>query len=551
MSIYTAPGVYINESDQTEQKAGIATSVACVVITSSKGPVDRRVLCKTPQEYITTFGSPDPAMGEGYFAQISALAFLAEGRNLLVTRVHNGAIYGGVRFIEDQDAQGNNALSGKLVPLSTFNLEDPYADDTVYTETDAFTIYDYSPGVNDIRIKLTPNTTTQDGGFYVNVFSPSDASSPIEKYLVSLTYKLNGMGEQMFIEDHINLRSKTVVVRVNNGPEGFNYQDQDTPLDDNLVFNAAPESLVANFASGSVGGPVSPAQVITGYGLYEVKESSNTNIIINGGWSDLGVKREIARIADARRAMAILDIPISRQRRDLAVDWRKNTLNLDNNHAALYTPWLKVTDINNNTNIWAPPSGFVAATYARTDADFAAWFSPAGMNRGDLNGGIGSSGTVLGVKEIYSLADQEEFKDAQINPILSIPGYGIKIWGDYTLQTRNSMLSYIPVRRMLDYVENSMEISLRFSNFDPNDDILRSQLVTDVEAFLDPIKTGRGLEAYSVVSDESNNPKDRIAAGELRVSAAMTPVSTARVIILDAILTKSGADFSESVQAAL
>lgn len=535
---FKAPGVYVNEVDLTEQPAGLAPTMACIVIESRKGRAWTRSVCRTPQEFVDTWGAPDPSLGRrGYMSQLSALAYLRESRALSVTRAVRGALHGGVRFTV-------HATAGKAFSGITLGEENPYADNYALSFSDdmVMDVLSYGPGTSDVRILLKPNTTTPEGGFYFNVYAPASSVLPTERYLVSLSYRMNGMGEQMFVEDYVNLRSKTVMVRVNPNYEGS--------LNDALVGGSpGGTGWSATFTGGDQGSAITDADVITGYELYRPKESSPINLIINAGWTHPSVQQAITEIATVRRAIAILDIPEGMQEYSLAVNYRRTTLNIDNNHAALYAPWLYTVDRYNGTNQWVPPSGFVAATFARTDSNFAQWFSPAGLNRGNLNGTRGTSqGGVLGVKYTYGQDAQESFAENQINPILNFPGVGpAVIFGDNTLQTITSMLSYLPVRRMLDFVQTNMERALRYANFDPNDHILRYQLKNRVNDFLHPIKVGRGLESYVVVCDDSNNPKDRVAAGKLRISAAMTPVGTARQIELDTILTKSGANFTEAI----
>lgn len=553
MSLYVSPGVYINEVDQTELPAGPAITVAAVVIEATKGPANTRVLISTPQEFEATFGRPDPSLGLGYLAQMSALAYLRAGLNLYVTRVVNGAEHGSVVVMQGQDTSGETHLL-----RGTFGEADPYADNlsVPFTDSTVFTLYDKGPRDDVLAVSMEPNTNTPEGGFYVHIFETVDAGGPIESFLVSLEHRLNGLGEQMFIEDYINLRSSYVTVRVNMN-RGTEPVLTDALMQTILSPQADPSTSRTPLAGGTHGQnlsdappPVLDQKVIDGYRLYEARESSGTNILINAGWPSTLIKGELNRIASSRRCMAILDIPGERQATSLAVDYRKNVLNMDSNFSAIYAPWLKVSDRYNGTQIWAPPSGYVAANFAYSDANFARWWSPAGMTRGDINLGQGAAnGGVLSVKEIYGRADQDVFKLAQINPILTIPGYGIKIFGDYTLQSSATMLSYIPVRRTLNHIQSVLQDQLLFANFDPNDQILRNSIIKRVNRVLEPIKYGRGIESYQVISDTSNNPPDRVRAGELRVSAAFVPIGSARIIILDTVLTNSGADFTESIQA--
>jgi phage tail sheath protein FI len=135
---------------------------------------------------------------------------------------------------------------------------------------------------------------------------------------------------------------------------------------------------------------------------------------------------------------------------------------------------------------YVPPSGHVAAAYARTDKERALWFSPAGMVRGRLD--------VQGVRKVYNEGMRETLASIQINPMRVVPNSGVKIWGDSTAQTRASALSNVNVRRLMCYLEKSLSIALLYNVFDPNDNVLRAQIRSICDDFLRPLLYNRALK---------------------------------------------------------
>ena len=83
---------------------------------------------------------------------------------------------------------------------------------------------------------------------------------------------------------------------------------------------------------------------------------------------------------------------------------------------------------------------------------------------------------VLGVRHIYNQGDRDALVESQINPIRVIEGIGISIWGADTMQTMQSALSNVNVRRLMIYLETALSQTALYSVFDPNDEVLRSKL---------------------------------------------------------------------------
>lgn len=127
----------------------------------------------------------------------------------------------------------------------------------------------------------------------------------------------------------------------------------------------------------------------------------------------------------------------------------------------------------------------------------------------------------------------------QICPTRVFEDIGIAIWGDITLQRMNSALSNVNVRRLLNFIQINVQTSLMYSVFDPNDDILRNQIIFAITNILEPIRLGRGLYTYSVVCDDSNNTDADIANGILNVDVYLEPVIPAKRIMVQLIVTQT------------
>ena len=145
----------------------------------------------------------------------------------------------------------------------------------------------------------------------------------------------------------------------------------------------------------------------------------------------------------------------------------------DSAFGALYYPWVRVVDPNSGRDLHVPPSGFVSGIYARVDLDRGVWKAPA--NEMLL--------MATGLEREISHAEQAPLNAAHINCLRRIPGRGVLILGARTLSS-DPEWKYVPVRRLLLFLESSIDRGLQWVVFEPNDDKLWAQVRRVVEDFL-------------------------------------------------------------------
>lgn len=542
---HSSAGVYVNELDLSQRVAAASTSIGAIVGASNKGPVMERTLITSVRQFLETFGTPDPRTSYMHYC---ALAFLEESSRLYVTRVlslNNDALTAGAFLtVDDLEAKtpllslnnfddGTNKPLGKFDPWNTVEFDPEQAG----IENTLAMFCAVNPGEwnNSLHIRVRPSNKRgvdlPDDPYvfwvevYVDYVSPRQA--PVESFMVSRDYRIDGFGNQMNIEEVINNKSKYIRVRSN-------------PFAPTKVKFL---TMASEFLDGATNGSrPTDASINQGWELYRDPEQLDVNILINGGYSTPAVQLKMDDICQDRMdCIAVLDMPSSEQEVSLAINYRRNTLNLDSSRSAIYSADVKILDTYNDREIWVPPSGHASAAYARTDENAETWFAPAGMNRGRLD--------ILGVRQIYNQGDRDALTDAQINSIRVIPGSGYRIWGADTLQSMASALSNVNVRRLLNFIEKSVSIASLYSVFNPNDSTLRAQLTEMTNRFLTPIKTGRGLYSFTVICDSSNNPPEIEGSGDTILDVYLDPVIPAKRIHLNAIVTKTGANFKEVAQA--
>lgn len=202
----------------------------------------------------------------------------------------------------------------------------------------------------------------------------------------------------------------------------------------------------------------------------------------------------------------------------------------NSSYGALYYPWIAVTDPVTGRNKFVPPSGAAAGTYSSTDVLRGVHKAPAGTIDGYLN-------SAVGIERLVSKGEQELLNPQGVNVIRSFPGAGIVIWGARTLSA-DPEWRYINVRRLLLFIEESLDNGSQWVVFEPNDRSLWARVKRDMTAFLTIVWRAGALfgsaqeEAFFVKIDDENNPPEVRDAGMLVIEIAVAPVKPAEFVII-------------------
>jgi len=206
----------------------------------------------------------------------------------------------------------------------------------------------------------------------------------------------------------------------------------------------------------------------------------------------------------------------------------------DTSYTATYWPWIQINDAENNQLIWVPPTRDVVRNVALTDNIAFPWFAVAGVQRGDVDA----------IKARYKLTqtDRDTLYEGRINPVATIASEGIKIWGNKTLQVKESALNRINVRRLLLQARKLISaVSIRLL-FEQNDDIVRNQFLGLVNPILDNIRNERGLTDFRVVLDDDPEAIDR---NELNGRIFIKPTRELEFICVEFNTMNTGASFDD------
>jgi hypothetical protein len=182
-------------------------------------------------------------------------------------------------------------------------------------------------------------------------------------------------------------------------------------------------------------------------------------------------------------------------------------------------------DKYNDKYRWIALNSDIAGLCAKVDQNQDTWFSPAGLTKGQIRNAIKLSWNPNQAQRdvLYKLA---------INPVVSFAGQGTLLYGDKTATLKPSAFDRINVRRLFLVLEKSIARSARYNLFELNDSITRLQFVASVEPFLRDIQGRRGIDAFKVICDETNNTAQVIQSNEFRASILARPIYSVNFVTL-------------------
>ena len=204
----------------------------------------------------------------------------------------------------------------------------------------------------------------------------------------------------------------------------------------------------------------------------------------------------------------------------------------DSIYAAWYYPRIMVgPQLSGDAALEAiTPSGHIAGVFARVDAG-------RGVHKAPANERILGA---LGVEHSLTDADQNTLNADGVN-LLRVFSEGTVVWGARTLLANNAAdrtYMYVNVRRLVNYIEESLQEGLRWAVFEPNNLALRQQISRSVRGFLDRVWRDGGLfgatadEAYYVRFPEIFNTDADRALGRLTVEIGLRVTYPAEFIIV-------------------
>ena len=205
---------------------------------------------------------------------------------------------------------------------------------------------------------------------------------------------------------------------------------------------------------------------------------------------------------------------------------------IDSNYTATYYPWVLTRDTVNNTQIYIPATAEVTRNLALTDNIAFPWFAAAGYTRGIVN--------AVKARKKLTQEDRDTLYNGRLNPIATFSDVGTVIWGNKTLQIRQSALDRINVRRLLLQARKLISaVSVRLL-FEQNDQKVRQDFLDAVNPILDAIRRDRGLYDFRVTVSSDTADLDR---NQMTGKIYIKPTKSLEFIDITFYITPTGASF--------
>ena len=584
MPFQLSPGVLVTEKDLTNVIPAVATSTGAFAGAFLWGPVEEPVLITSEGELVARFGEPYANIAK-YATATSATAsafftaanFLAYSNSLYIARA------GATAAENAHDYGGSTGVQIKN--------EDDYLDGLPAGATGSWVAkYPGSYG-NSLKVSMIDSTFTGSTGLGAwtygkyfdsdpgrSTYSANQGGGDDEIHVVVIDEDGKFTGTRDTILETFSGLSKAADAKKTDGTN--NYWKDVINNNSKYIWSTGepPEVTSANLTSwGAIVGSTGFATIATAAdgatGNYTVSLSGGTDAVPtstnlrtafdlfnNTERYDIGLipvgevvpgdaKYVIENVAAGRKdCMAFASAGATSDGTRLTgsdnivdniVAYRTDSsFNVNSSYGVLDSGFKYQYDRYNDTYRWVPLNGDVAGLCARTDYTDDPWYSPGGLNRGQIK-------NVVKLSYNPNQSQRDTLYKNGINPVVSFPGQGTILYGDKTLLTKPSAFDRINVRRLFIVLEKAIATAAKYQLFEFNDDVTRTMFRSMVEPFLRDVQGRRGIYDFRVVCDETNNTGEVIDRNEFVADIYIKPARSINFITLNFIAVRTGVAFEE------
>lgn len=548
MPFQVSPGLTIVERDNSITTTGVSTSIGAMVGTFAWGPAESIQTVDSEATLLTQFHRPNDEVAIDWF---SAADFLAYTNNLqLVRAVSNTSLNSTVEFSGGIPVSGTIGIQVKNIDDNDMKLSAYVAGNVVFAAR--------YPGVLGNSLQIAWCDTA---GF--NEIDSNDANVWPYAYLFSTApdagnYHIVVIDQDGLFSNNVPgtiLETYTNVSKVSTAKRydgSSNYVQTMFRNLSNFVWMGNVAQLSGSnsgisFGAGSNGGTVTDGERQAAYDLFKNTDEVDISLIYQAGGSVSVGKHMIDNVANVRRDLVAF---VSPQMEDVvgvanATTRINNTLATrtvygSSNYAFMDSVWKQRYDQYNDVYRWLPLNADMAGLCARTDYTNDPWWSPAGESRGQIK-------NCIKLSHALSQAERDTLYKNGVNPVITVRGVGTILYGDKTLESKQSAFDRINVRRLFNTIEKAIGRASRAFLFEFNDEFTRSQFINVVEPYLREVKGRQGVTDFYVKCDESNNTAQVIDANEFVADIYIKANRSINFIQLTFVSTRSGITLSENM----
>jgi len=270
-------------------------------------------------------------------------------------------------------------------------------------------------------------------------------------------------------------------------------------------------------------------------GIHALGNIQDISIVAIPGQTTVAVQQAlINHCENDRYRFAVLDAHAPN--RDTLVDVQTQRQSFDSKYAALYHPWLTIpeplpSNIATIQQMPVPPSGHMMGIYARTD-------NTRGVHKAPANEVVRG---ITGLTRSLNKREQDILNPfpRNINVVRDFRdnNRGIRAWGARCI-TSDSDYKYVNVRRLMIFLEASIDRGLQWVVFEPNAEPLWARVRRSISNFLNVTWRNGALEgttpeqAFFVKCDRTTMTQTDIDNGRLICEIGVAPVKPAEFVIV-------------------
>jgi len=503
MPPYQSPGVYVEEvAAGARPLEGAGTAIAAFIGLAEDGPFNTPTLVSNWTQFATTFGG---FVAGSYLAHSVYAYFMNGGGNAYVVRI------------------GQNGASSGPAPRSN-RAKELAVSPTALVGRLKVTALDPAAAPGDVSIEVTDagGDSPSDDMFRLVVKVKGEVAEEYDRASFArgkqnVVTMVNAVSKVVQLED----TGSGAVARLSNGETALVAPALPAAVPSTRL---SPDDYVGDVADRTGFGGLEAIEDITMLAVPDLMSAYQQGAI------DLDQVQAVqtAMIAHCELMgdrVAILDPPPGMNAQQIK-EWRVDKARYDSMYAALYWPWVQTMNPATGQLAYMPPSGHMAGIWGRNDTTRGVHKAPANeVVRGAVN------------LEINITRNEHDLLNPEgINVIRAFPGRGIRVWGARTLSS-DPEWRYLNVRRLFNFLEESILEGTNWVVFEPNDQALWAKIRRTIAAFLVMQWRAGALfgatpdEAFYVKCDDETNPAEGIDAGQVVCEIGVAPVKPAEFVI--------------------
>lgn len=568
-----SPGFQVNEIEVNSVVAGVSTSIGAFVGQFGWGPCDTPMLISDEGGLVRTFGAPTANSSESFIGTsfFSAANFLAYSNGLYNVRTVNAntainASVSGLSLLVKNESVFANAY----LNVNNNNTYGPFAAKypgkygnslsvSICANTQQFSSWNYAK-----YFSSAPNTSN----YITNTLGRNNVSDEMHVIVIDTLGQFTGTANSVL--EIWPFLSKAYDATDVNG--NSSYYKNFLMNNSNYIYATDPVDY-ANTASGNTSWGLLSTDVTTYYSPFNYTAQLNGGVNgsapndgeLESNWSRLNnrqvynyslaftgaasanvtnyVLSNIILSGDVRSAVLFA----SPRQSDVVFNSGNELNNITNNflpalnsvssYLIVDNNWKYQYDKYSNIYRWIPLNADIAGLCAYTDSVTGPWFSPAGVNRGNIK-------NVTKLAWNATKSDRDILYANGINPVISLQGQGTVLFGDKTSLTRPSVFDRIGVRRLFCTIEQAIENASINQMFEFNDAFSQASFIALIEPYLRTVQGGRGIANFKVVCDNTNNTPSIVAANGFVADIFILPNNSINYIQLNFYGTKSSTVFN-------